>query len=220
MRRQVFEWRNIMPVGETVILNKYPILKPNDVHTAALLANIPIDIFIGGVGNNLDIPGELKAYQFVVIDAIAVWPQTLAAQVYVNTTRHFQDPDGTVTMGLSGNIVPFPNGHNGVFNYDYREGLTPSIYIAPGQIWGVEVTPTTDIPAYTGANVTDDNVAFCFIKYLLIDGADALVARKLIAAGWELTIANIRRYKQDLVKHQLYAGLSEMDELEGMPRRV
>ena len=54
MRRQVYEWRNIMPVGEDNILNTLPILKPNNVHTIALGANIPIDIFIGGVGNNID----------------------------------------------------------------------------------------------------------------------------------------------------------------------
>ena len=172
------------------------------------------------MGNNLDIPAELKAYQFVVIDAIAVWPRNLAAQVYVNTTRHFQDPDGSVAVGLSGKIVPFPNGNDGVLNYDYRDGLNPPIYIAPGQTWGIEVTPTTDIPEYTGNDVTDENIAFCFVKYLLLDGADTLVAKQLIEAGWELTVENIQRYKQDLVKHNLFAGLAEMYELEGMARRV
>ena len=49
MRRQVYEWKNIMPTGETVILNNNPILTPNNVHTVALPANIPVDIFIGGI---------------------------------------------------------------------------------------------------------------------------------------------------------------------------
>mgnify|MGYP003675810090 CR=1 FL=1 len=120
MRRQVFEWKNIMPVGETISLNKSPILKPNNVHTLALPANIPVDIFIGGKGNNLDIPAELSATQYVVIDAIAVWPQNLAAQIYVNTTRYFENPDGTVSEGITGNLVPYPNGHGGIYNFDYK----------------------------------------------------------------------------------------------------
>ena len=220
MRRQVYEWRNIMPVGQTVSLNDYPILKPGDVHTIALPANIPVDIFIGGTGNNLDIPAELKAHQFIIIDAIAVWPQNLAAQIYVNTTRYFQNPDGTVSEGISGNVVPFPNGHLGVYNYDYQDGLTPPVYVLPGQLWGIEVTPISAIAAFTGGNATDDNTAFCFVKYLLIDGADALVAQKLLESGWDVTVENIERYKQDLVKHNLFAGLAEMDELEGLDRRV
>lgn len=211
MRRQVYEWRNIMPTGETVSLNKNPILKPNDVHTIALPANIPVDVFIGGVGNNIDIPAELTATQFIVIDAIAVWPKTLAAQIYVNTTRYFENPDGTVSEGITGKLVPFPNGHDGVYNFDYEEGLCPPVYVASGQTWGIEVTPLEAIPEYTGSNATDLNTAFCFVKYLLIDGADALVAKQLISAGWELTVENIQRYKQDLVKHNLYAGINAED---------
>ena len=189
-----------MPTGDTVVLNKNPILKPNDVHTIALPTNIPIDIFIGGKGNNLDIPAELSATQYIVIDAIAVWPQTLAAQIYVNTTYYFENPDRTVSEGITGNIVPFPNG------------LNPPVNIAPGQTWGIEVTPLLDIPEYTGSNATDVNTAFCFVKYLLIDGADALVAKQLISAGWDLTVENIQRFKQDLVKHNLFAGIDLEDD--------
>ena len=38
--------------------------------------------FVGNVGNTLDVPGELKAFQYIVIDAIAVWPQNLYAQMH------------------------------------------------------------------------------------------------------------------------------------------
>jgi hypothetical protein len=220
VRRQVYEWRNVLPVGQTVSLNKPPILKPNNVHTVALPANQPVDIFIGGIGNNIDIPAKLTATQFVVIDAIAVWPESLAAQIYVETSRYFQDPDGTPTEGITGRIVPFPNGHNGIINWDYITGLNPPLYILPHQTWGIEVTPLEAIPEYTGNDVTDENISFCFVKYLLIDGADALVAKKLIDIGWELTPENIQRYKEDIVRFHLRAGLSEMDELEGLERRV
>ena len=82
------------------------------------------------------------------------------------------------------------------------------------------MTPLEAIPEYTGNDVTDENIAFCFVKYLLIDGADALVAKKLIDIGWELTPENIQRYKEDIVRFHIRAGLSEMDELEGRERRV
>lgn len=220
IRRQVYEWRNILPTGQTVSLNKHPVLKPNSVHTVALPSNRAIDIFIGGVGNNIDIPAELKATQFVVIDAIAVWPQNLAAQIYVNTTRYFQDPDNKATEGITGNIVPFPNGNGGIYNHDYKNGLNPPLYILPNQTWGIEVTPLTDIPEYTGNDVTDSNIAFCFVKYLLIDGVDAIVAKKLLDIGWELTAENIQRYKEDIIRFNLRAGLSELEGLEGLERRV
>jgi len=220
VRRQVYEWRNILPNGETVSLNRPPILKPNNVHTIALPVNQPVDIFIGGIGNNIDIPAELTATQYIVIDAVAVWPQTLAAQIYVNTSRYFQDPDRKPNAGITGNIVPFPNGNSGVLNLDYKEGLNPPLYILPHQTWGVEVTPLEAIPEYTGNDVTDDNIAFCFVKYLLIDGADALIAKKLIDIGWEITIENIQRYKEDVIRFNLRAGLAGLEEIEDLDRRV
>ena len=90
----------------------------------------------------------------------------------------------------------------------------------PNQIWGIEVTPLQDIPEYTGDGVTDETIAFCFVKYLLIDGADALIAKRLIDVGWKITSQNIQRYKQDLVRFNIIAGMAEMDELEGLERRV
>ena len=210
IRRQAHEWRNIMPIGETVILNSHPVLVPQDVHTIFMPAGIPVDIFIGNVGNTLDIPAELKAFQYIVLDAIAVWPQHLSAQIYVNTTRYFQNPDGSVSEGISGKVVPFPNGQDGILNYDYLEGLNPPLYISPGQTWGVEVTPITDIIGVQGALLTDSAIAFCYVKYLLIDGVDALIAKALIDACWPLTVENIQKYKEIVAKNHILAGTAEL----------
>jgi hypothetical protein len=213
LRRQVYEWRNLVQnVGDSVFLNGYPISWVGSCVTAAMSANQPVDIFIGGIGNNLDMPGRLKAHQYVVLDAIALWPQTLSAQLYVNTTKYFQDPDGVPsrTGGIPANIVPFPNGQNGVINYDYQDGLEPSLYILPGQNWGVQVTSSVNVVAsYTA---TETQIQKCFIKYLLIDGADSLVAQHLIKSGWALTVENIWKFKQDIIKHHLYAGMAELPE--------
>jgi|TARA_R110001599_G_scaffold353250_1_gene591248 hypothetical protein len=213
LRRQVYEWRNIVQnVGDNVFLNGYPISSVGSCVTAALSANQPIDIFIGDIGNNLDMPGRLKAYQFVVLDAIGLWPQTMSAQLYVNTTKYFQDPDRVPsrTGGISANIVPFPNGQDGILNFDYKEGLKPPLYILPGQNWGVEVTSSIDVAAsYT---TLETEIAKCFIKYLLIDGADCLVAQHLVKSGWALTVENIWKFKQDIIKSHLYAGMTELPE--------
>lgn len=221
IRRQAHEWRNIMPIGERVNLNSHPVLVPNNVNSIFMPAGIPVDIFIGNIGNTLDIPAELKAFQYIVLDAIAVSPQHLSAQIYVNTTRYFQNPDGTVSEGISGKVVPFPNGQNGVINYDYVDGLTPPLYISPGQTWGVEVTPIADIIGYEGALLTDDVIAFCYVKYLLIDGVDSLVAKALISAGWPLTVENIQKYKEIVAKNHIFAGTAELpDSIKNRKRRV
>ena len=220
MRRQAYEWRNILPTGETVHKNGYPIVSINDCESVALSDGIPYDIFVGNVGNTLDVPGELKAFQYIIIDAIAVWPQNLYAQVYVNTTKYFQDPDNVPSRsgGISGFIVPFPNGArwvNGsggvinIVNTDYTDGLKPAVIIAPGQVWGVEVTSSVDIASITNT-ATEQQIQKCFVKYLLIDGADAIVARRLLGAGWPLTVENVWKYKQDILKTHLYAGLAPL----------
>jgi hypothetical protein len=89
------------------------------------------------------------------------------------------------------------------------------------QVWGVEVTPLEDIPEYTGADVTDANIAFCYVKYLLIDGVDALVAKALIDAGWELSVHNIQKYKEIVAKNHIFAGTAELpDSISERKRRV
>ena len=140
LRRQVYEWRNIVQnVGDSNFLNGYPISSVGSCITAAMPINKPVDIFIGGIGNNLDMPGRLKAYQYVVIDAVALWPQTLSAQLYVNTTKYFQDPDG--------------------------------------------------VPSRTGG-----------------------IPANLVRSGWALTVENIWKFKQDIIKSHLYAGMAELPE--------
>lgn len=260
IRRQCYEWRN---VGESnhftitpplvavdncddVILNRYPIsaisYKVGDASEKIFWKIVPIapnqvvDIFNGDIGNNLDIPGQLKAYQFIVLDGIAVYPETFNAQIIVNTTRYFQDPDGVPSRdgGISGLVVPYPIGTPSAFppnpnlavqlQNSLKNGLQPPIIIKPGDRWGVEVKNNGDFsfPFGTATQIkqgTDRKVARCYIKYLLIDGADCIVAQRLIDAGWPLTVENLWRYKQDLIKSHLYAGMAEFPEVIQEARR-
>ena len=231
LRRQCYEWRNISawqnPIGSTVSLNSYPICSVGQINVVGFPANKPVDIFIGGIGNNIDIPGQLKAYQYIVIDAVAVYPPTLHAQIYVGTTRYFQDPDGVPSRmgGIGGYAVPFPNGalygtEGKLLNTDYQEGLQPAIIIAPGQVWGVEVTSKETVPSFP-TNATDQDIRRCFVKYLLIDGADSIVAKRLLEAGWPLSVENIWKYKQDILKTHLIAGLAPLPkEISEAKRKV
>jgi len=261
IRRQCYEWRNvgetnhfqITPLGvqvndcDDVVLNRYPISAINfDLGKASekifwklvqIAPNQVVDIFNGGIGNNLDIPGQLKAYQFIVLDGIAVYPQFFNAQIIVNTTRYFQDPDGVPSRlgGISGRVVPYPQGaiatktssakaDLAVVNLQniLKNGLQPPIIIKPGDRWAVEVKNNSDsfFPASNRLGRGGDIVvARCFIKYLLIDGADCIVAQKLIDAGWPLTVENLWRYKQDIIKSHLYASMAELPEAISEARR-
>ncbi len=223
LRRQCYEWRNIVEsAGDTVFLNGYPVNWTGNVDTVGFSANQPVDVFIGGIGNNIDIPGQLKAYQYIVLDAVAVYPPELHAQIYVGTTKYFQDPDNVPSRqgGISGLTVPFPQGAGfttaagsiiNVMNFDFKEGLKPAIIIEPGQVWGVEVTSSVAVPSIANT-ATERQINKCFVKYLLIDGADAIVARRLLDAGWPLTVENVWKYKQDIVRTHLYAGLAPLPE--------
>jgi hypothetical protein len=66
-----------------------------------------------------------------------------------------------------------------------------------------------DVPSITNT-ATERQINKCFVKYLLIDGADAIVARRLLDAGWPLTVENVWKYKQDIVRTHLYAGLAPL----------
>ncbi len=233
IRRQCYEWRNVTG-SPTIpfILNQYPVTALNRFYTHALPQGKAVSIFNGSIGNNLDIPAELKAYQYVVIDSIGVWPPSLHAQIVVNTTKYFQDPDNVPSRqgGIGGYIVPYPNGQSefsapasmfsqAILNYDYTEGLIPAVIVRPGDSWDIQVTnQTASSSAYSNSDV-DSLVNKCFVKYLLIDGADSIVAKRLIDAGWPLTVENLWQYKQDLLRTHLYAGLAPLPETVEKARR-
>ena len=232
IRRQCYEWRNVTgSATKPFILNQYPVTALNRFYTHPLPRRKAVSIFNGGIGNNLDMPAALKAYQYVVIDSIGVWPPPLHAQIVVNTTKYFQDPDNVPSRdgGLGGFVIPFPNGQimysatpsmfsQAVLNYDYADGLMPAVIIRPGDLWDIQVTNQQPASA-TAEGDPDSLVNKCFVKYLLIDGADSIVAKRLIDAGWPLSVENIWQYKQDLLRTHLYAGLAPLPETVEKARR-
>jgi len=55
----------------------------------------------------------------------------------------------------------------------------------------------------------DKDIARAFVKYLLIDGADFLVAKKMMDIGLPVTEEGIQRFKQDLTRWQVRADVHE-----------
>jgi len=62
---------------------------------------------------------------------------------------------------------------------------------------------TTPPNSTSYARVVTDNTAQAYFEYLLYDGIDALIAKKLQQLGVRVTIANVEWYKQDILKEGL-----------------
>jgi len=192
MRSQIYEWANF---GTSV-------RRSAGATAQAVTANQALDIFIGGVGNNITKPAETTATQFVVIEDISASPHNGgSAQVRINTTDYFQNPDVTVMNGIPGRASPYPVGApstaGGSDNVLSSFNLYPDVYVLPGQTWTVLYTPTSDV---LGAGSATTTGVACFVKYTLYDGPDALIANKLLELGVTVNPNNVDWYKRTLIE--------------------
>ena len=203
MRSQIYEWANLAPTGSTNTLFR----KSTDI-SVAMTAEQEVSIFIGGVGYNITKPAETTATQFVVIEDVALTPMTGNllgghAQIRINTTDYFQNPDVTDQTGIPGDASPYPRGvSDGTNNILKSFDLYPDIYVLPGQVWDVLYT--------AGSALTAANAAFvvaCFVKYTLYDGPDALIANKLLELGITVNPNNVDWYKRTLIEQQSAASM-------------
>ena len=190
MRSQVYEWANL---DATVRRSTAGVAQ-------TVTGDQALDIFIGGVGNNITKPAETTATQFVVIEDIACSPHNGGAvQVRINTTDYFQNPDVTKQNGIPGLASPYPIGAPSApgvgDNVLSSFNLYPDVYVLPGQTWSVLYTPRTTVDATT----TTTGVA-CFVKYTLYDGPDALIANKLLELGVTVNPNNVDWYKRTLIE--------------------
>lgn len=224
IRRQAYEWRNVVPANETksYVLG-HPVINPSaGARCPAIPARVPIDIFTGGYGNNLDSTADLRATQFIIIDSIAGWDgtkigipgggngkQSAFVAIRVETTRYFVNPDGTFQPGLPTSAVPFPDtistasGIESVFTFgDFKDGLPTPVYILPGQTWGIEFYLPDGSPTYTAEN--DYEIHRAFVKYLLLEDTDMIIAMQLLMDGVPVTVENINSYRRSLIRQQLY----------------
>jgi hypothetical protein len=168
--------------------------------TTADTMTSPTSIFVGGTGNNITKPAETTATQFVVIEQVASTPNTpitttstglgCYAQVRINTTDYFLDPDNRPNDGVPGTASPYPRS----VQFQPSFNLYPDVYVLPGQVWDILVVQR-------GRN-SGDAVLEAFTKYTLYDGPDALIANKLLELGISVSPANVDWYKRSLISAQ------------------
>jgi len=176
----------------------------------ASIVDIQSSIFIGGTGNNITKPAETTATQFVVIEQVAssgsnpggsatgTYTSTagngglhMFAQVRINTTDYFLDPDNKPNDGIPGTASPYPR----TLTLQPSFSLYPDIYVLPGQVWDVLVVQR-------GLASNTQATQQCFVKYTLYDGPDALIANKLLELGISVSPANVDWYKRSLIQQQ------------------
>jgi hypothetical protein len=80
--------------------------------------------------------------------------------------------------------------------------LPTPIYILPGQTWGIEFYLPDGSPAYTAEN--DYEIHRAFVKYLLLEDVDMVIAMQLLKDGIPVTVENINQYRRSLIRQQLY----------------
>ena len=221
LRSQAYEWRNIT-TGTSVVSNiGHPILTYDSLGVVQatarqVLANIPTDIMIGGIGNNLEMPASNRAHKFVVIDNIGSFPNTAALNIRIETTRYFKSPDGVPSEGMPALAMPFQpstiTGNQEIIPFYAK--LMPTIYILPGQTWGIEYTTTAVLNAGGTIPLTDNSIARAFVAYLLVDGPDQLIAMRLLSEEIPVNPENIQWYKQQLIRNRLRADLGMEKTLE------
>ena len=200
MRSQVYEWDSSKSTAgaEGTMLGK------------------SISIFIGGLGNNITMPASTTATQFVVIEEIAATPSYFGikatitentirgltsattgayfgplayAQIVINTTEYFQDPDNVSNYGVPGAASPYPRS----VNFQPSFSLHPTVYVLPGQTWDVRYTQFSNGNGYgAGSNQA-------FTKYTLYDGPDSLIRNKLLEMGITVNPGNVDWYKRSLL---------------------
>jgi hypothetical protein len=187
MRSQVYEWNN----------NR----SGHGGSAGVVTAGNGISVFIGGIGNNITKPAETTATQFVVIEdigldstdydtsATGITGQRAYLQVRINTTDYFLDPDNIGNDGIPGTAAPYPRTLTNQPSFN----LYPDVYVLPGQTFDLIYK------AYEPDATTTAGASYCFLKYTLYDGPDALIANKLLEMGISVNPGNVDWYKRTLI---------------------
>jgi hypothetical protein len=184
-------------------------------------------IFVGGYGNNIQIPPFVMEDQFVVIEKFGSTAGVLSAsnlgaasgsltnwvpngfiQIVINTTGYYQDPQNTWQHGISGDAAPYP-----ILLTDEPPHylLHPPIYVLPEQTWDLRYTMMNDLRGYVANRTiagftttipTTTQIAKCHVQYSLFDGPDSLVCHQLLTLGIPITVDNVEWYKRMLLQER------------------
>lgn len=155
-----------------------------DVSTAT---NTTFDMLVTALGQ----PQKTKATEFIVINGLGCSPDE-AFDVYlnvkINSTEYFILPDGGASFGVPGRASPFPKSN--LFYESFF--LDPEVYVLPGQNWEVRWR--------IGGALAGTKRAY--VKYILYDGTDAVIANKLLGMGIAVTPENVDWYKRKVLEKE------------------
>ena len=211
VQTQIYEWMNLAadgPDGRGFEINRSINARP-----VSIQPNSPVDIFTGGIGNNISTQPKVKANEFIVIENLLCCPfQDGAVQVRINSTEYFQNPDYSPMIGngnlngIPGMAIPYPCGSSTgrvpLLDDSIQpslDSINPSIYILPGQTWSVLYTTRQGI---TGLNnpSNDGTSVGVVVQYTLYSGTDSLIALKLLDMGLPVTPNNADWLKRKILK--------------------
>ena len=126
-------------------------------------------------------------------------------QFSINTTGYFKDSDGVPRDGIPGNFAPYPLTLQ--FNTCGGERKQLPVYILPQQSWDLFMVCYNDNITAGSNNTqlvpTQERQLQCFFKYVLYDGADALIALRLLEAGINITPENVDEFKRNLFSNTI-----------------
>ena len=93
-----------------------------------------------------------------------------------------------------------------------RESTSKIMYIPTPYKWSA---PTV-VPELVEASVSTGHGAYAWFEYMLYDGVDSLIARKLNEMGVRVTIGNVEWYKQKIIKQKLDVSTDFFNEWAGL----
>lgn len=210
---QTYEWMNYAVGGTGSGNSPSTVGRTVNARPVSIPAQEPVDIFVGGYGNNVTMPSMVRATDFVVLEYLACTPyRSSSVNIRVNTTDYFQLPDlspgdaNNQINGVPALAIPYPCGNaNGLTDPTNLTEVTmpsfelkPSIYILPGQTWTATFTTLEGITGNNdNGNVgTSVGVSIQFTSY---NGSDGLIAQKLLEMGIPITSDNVDWYKRQII---------------------
>ena len=201
IRRTVFEWANLTSDATGTI--KWTTNQSTARYPVTLNAKQQYDIFNGNFGIRINRPAEIRANEFLVIEKIACSPYLGGhVQIVLDGTNYFLNPDRQLwgSYGISGLASPYPIGAsstcNGTDEVVPSMELDPPVYVLPGQQWSAFYTTLDGV---TGIDSGGNTAVAVMISYVLYDGLDAMVARKVMEMGLQVKAKNIEWYKREIL---------------------
>ena len=132
---------------------------------------------------------------------IPKWNPNMFANIVIDTTNYYQDPQNVWSSGVSGFASPYPRQ---TYDEPYYE-LWPPVYVLPDQTLDIRYTLFNDIQLSAENNNWNNipsSTMLCavYVTYTLFSGTDGLMARQLMNLGIPVNVGTVENYRRLLLK--------------------